>query len=142
MQGDAGGSWALDAAHSSSAFWHLHAGWAGLPFVTPFVQLSGVHWLDGGDGTTTIPLSPLGRRSFGVPSLSVRAAERFFGPLEGGDLADLGTPGAARLDLVTAAAGLQLRVRGFVVAAAYERPLNAYHGVIGERFTTSLAIEL
>lgn len=142
LQGDAGGSWALDAAHSSSAFWHLHAGWAGLPVVTPFVQFSGTHWLDGGDGSTTIPLSPLGRRVFGVPSLSVALAERFFGPLEGGDLVNLGTPGAARLELITAAAGLQLRVRGLVVAAAYERPLNARHGVIGERITTTIAIEL
>ena len=142
LQGDLGGSWALDSSFSSSVFWHAHAAYARFPLVTPFVQLSGQHWVDGGDGTTTIALTPLGQQIFQAQSLSLRDVERSFGSFEGADLVNLGASEIAGRELITGAAGLRVRIGAFALSAAYEHPLTKHRGVFGRRVTTSVALEL
>jgi hypothetical protein len=142
LQADVGGSWALDSSFSSSVFWHAHAAWAGLPVITPFAQLSGIHWVDGGDGSATLPLTPLGQRIFHASSVSMRTIERRSGSFEGADLVNLGARGAQGLELVTGAAGVRLRVGRVSVSAAYERPLTKHKGVFADRITSSVSIEL
>jgi hypothetical protein len=142
LQGDVGGSWALDASFSSSVFWHAHAGFARWRHVTPFVQLSGQHWVDGGDGSATMPLTPLGQLYFRSTSVSVRTVERLFGSFEGADLVNLGAHDIAGRELVTGAAGVELRFGGVSVSAAYEHPLSAHEGVFANRVTTRVSLEL
>jgi hypothetical protein len=142
LQGDVGGSWALDSSFSSSVFWHAHAAWARFPLVTPFVQLSGQHWVDGGDGSTTIELTPLGQQLFQAQSISMRTVERLFGSFEGADLVNLGAREIAGRELVTGAAGLRVRLGAFALSAAYEHPLTKHRGVFGRRVTTSVSLEL
>ncbi len=142
LQGDVGGSWALDSSFSSSVFWHAHAAWARFPLVMPFVQLSGQHWVDGGDGSTTIELTPLGQRLFQAQSISMRAVERSFGSFEGADLVNLGAREIAGRELITGAAGLHVRLGAFALSAAYEHPLTKHRGLFGRRITTSVSLEL
>jgi hypothetical protein len=142
FQGDLGGSWAFDPSYSSSVFWHLHAAYPGLRTITPFVQVSGMHWVDGGDGSATIPLSAEGHQVFQAPSISMRTVEEIYGAFEGADLTNLGAPGADGLDLVTGAVGLQLRLGRFTFSAAYEHPLTEHNGIIGDRVSAAVSLEL
>lgn len=142
LQGDLGGSWSLDSAYSSSVFWHVHTGFARWRHLTPFVQFSGQHWVDGGEGATTIPLTPLGQLYFRATSVSVRTVERLFGTFEGADLVNLGAHGISGRALVTGAAGVELRFRGLAVSAAYEHPLTSHRGLFANRVTTRLSLEL
>jgi hypothetical protein len=142
LQGDVGGSWALDASFSSSVFWHAHAGFARWQHITPFVQFSGQHWVDGGDGTTTIPLTPLGQSYFKATSVSVRTVERMFGSFEGADLVNLGAHDIAGHALITGAAGIELRFGRVALSAAYEHPLTAHEGLFANRVTTRVSLEL
>jgi hypothetical protein len=142
LQGDAGGSWAIDSSFSSSLFWHVHVAYARIPVIAPFVQLSGQHWIDGGDGRATLQLTPLGQQFFRAKSVSIRAVEGMFGTFEGADLVNLGAHDIAGRELVTGAAGLRLRLARFSLSAAYERPLTRHRGVFGERITTSVSLEL
>jgi len=64
------------------------------------------------------------------------------GSFEGADLLNLGARGADQLDLITGAAGLQLRLGRFTISAAYEHPLTAHHGVFGDRVTSGISLEL
>ena len=142
LQGDLGGSWALDSSFSSSVFWHAHAGLARWRRVTPFVQLSGQHWVDGGDASSTLPLTPLGQQIFQANTIALRDVERLFGSFEGVDLVNLGAHAIEGQELVSAAAGMELRFRSVSFSAAYERPLSGDAGVFRDRVTTRVSIEL
>ena len=142
LQGDLGGSWALDASFSSSVFWHAHAGFARWRRITPFVQLSGQHWVDGGDASSTLPLTPLGQQIFQANTIALRDVERLFGSFEGVDLVNLGAHAIEGQELVSAAAGMELRFRSVSFSAAYERPLSGDAGVFRDRVTTRVSIEL
>ncbi len=142
LQGDLGGSWALDSSFSSAVFWHASAGFARWRHVTPFVQLSGQHWVDGGDGSTTMPLTPLGQLYFRATSVSMRTVEGMFGSFEGLDLVNLGARDIAGKGLVTGALGVELRFGGLALSAAYEHPLTDHRGLFSSRVTTRLAFEL
>jgi hypothetical protein len=142
LQGDLGGSWALDSSYSSFVFWHAYAGLARWRHVTPFVQLSGQHWVDGGDGRATMPLTPLGQLTFGAPSVSMRTLEQRFGSFEGLDLVNLGARGIAGRSLVAGAFGAELRFGRLALSAAYEHPLTDHRGMFASRVTTRLSFEL
>ena len=142
LQGDLGGIWALDGAQSSSIFYHLYAGIPIGESVTPFVQFSGMHWVDSGDGSRQVQLSAFGQSLLGVESISIATIESIYGAFEGADVANLGATGADGLDLVTAAIGVHVRLMEHVtVSAAYERPITDHKGIFRQRLTTNLSLE-
>lgn len=142
LQGDLGGSFALEKSQSDAIFYHLYAGYPVAEGIMPFVQLSGMHWTDGGDGSLEIPLSKLGQSLLGVSSLPVGVVESIYGRFEGADVANLGTPNADGLDLVTAAVGLHVAlVDRVTVSLAYERPITGHKGIFKQRVTTNVALE-
>ncbi len=62
-----------------------------------------------------------------------------FGPVEGGDLFNLGAQGVTGNDLVTQAVGLKARPRRNIEAGiAYEYPLTARQGLLENRLTADL----
>jgi hypothetical protein len=142
LQGDLGGIWAIDDSQSSSFTYHLYAGLPITPALTPFVQLSGMHWTDSGDGTRQVELSAFGQSVLGVPSISIATIESIYGRFEGADVANLGAVGVDGLDYVTIGFGLHARLaEHLTVSAAYERPVTDHEGITRQRLTTSVSLE-
>jgi hypothetical protein len=152
LQGDFGGSWAIDDAQSSSLYYHVYLAY---PIVgtrgafTPFVQFSGIHWVDGGDGSRKIELSALGQSivddqyiRVGSGSFPEPTVVGIYGPFEGADVANLGAVGVNGLDYVTFAFGIHVRFLEHVtVSAAYEVPITEHESITRQRITTAVAWE-
>jgi len=135
LQGDLGGIWALDHSQSSSIYYHLYFAYPVMERVTPFLQFSGMHWVDSGDGSRRVELA-------GGGSLDLATVEGIYGPFEGADVANLGAVGVDGLDYVTAAFGLHIRLTNHVTAsAAYERPITDHKSITRQRVTTNVAWE-
>lgn len=143
LQGDFGGIWALDHSQSSSVYYHLYAGYPVIELVTPFVQLSGMHWVRSGDGSRLIELSREGQLALGAPAVPIGAVESVYGKrFEGADVANLGSVGVRGLDYLTFAIGAHVRLADHVtVSAAYERPITSHKSITRQRITTNLALE-
>jgi hypothetical protein len=125
-------------AESTSGFYHLHMDWAFTPRLHPFVELSGQHFFDGGDGSNPIEL-----KDGTELSLSAVQAALGTGAFEGNDILNLGSQGVKGHDLVTFAVGAQLRVtERWTLGFAYERPLTQRRDLIQQRFTIMLMMEL
>jgi hypothetical protein len=153
LQGDFGGSWAISDTQSSSLYYHLYlaypiAGTRGA--FTPFVQFSGIHWLDGGDGSRKIELSAAAQAlpllgqyiNVGTPSAPMPNVVGIYGPFEGADVANLGAGGVNGLDYVTFAFGIHVRFLEHVtVSAAYEVPITEHESITRQRITTAVAWE-
>jgi hypothetical protein len=154
LQGDFGGSWAIDDRQSNSLYYHLYLAY---PIVgtrgafTPFVQFSGIHWLDGGDGSRKVELSALAQSLLGQQYLGVGpggyppgdpTVVGIYGPFEGADVANLGAGGVGGLDYVTFAFGVHVRFLEHVtVSAAYELPITEHESITRQRITTAVAWE-
>ncbi|HEY8120115.1 MAG TPA: hypothetical protein VII78_02255 [Myxococcota bacterium] len=151
LQGDVGGSWAIDDAQSTSIYYHLYAAY---PIVgtrgtfSPFLQFSGIHWVDSGDGSRKIELSAAGQQAVGgqyipvgTPSIPLSVVG-IYGPIEGADVANLGAGGVDGLDYVTVALGAHVRFLEHVtVSAAYEVPITNHESITRQRITTAMAWE-
>jgi hypothetical protein len=122
---------------SSSLFYHLYAGLDVTPRVQPFVQLSGLRWLESGDGSLPIRL-----KSGGTLDLDTVQNVLGTGPFEGADLVNLGSPQVDNLDLITAAVGLHVPLgEGVTFSLAYERPITEPKGIFQQRVTSALVLE-
>jgi hypothetical protein len=122
---------------SSSLFYHLYLDYEVHPRFTPFVQISGLYWIESGDGSFPVAL----RNNVDIP-LWVAQAALGTGPFEGADVADLGSRGVDNLDLVTAAVGAHFKLAEHLVwSVAYERAITSHKGIFQQRMTTALAIE-
>jgi hypothetical protein len=142
LQGDLGGLWAIDDSQSSAFTYHLYAGYPVADWFTPFVQLSGMHWTSGGDGSRRIELSAAGQNALGVKYVDVATVVALYGPFEGADVANLGAPGVGGMDYVTIALGAHARLAEHVtVSAAWERPVTDHKHITRNRITTSVSLE-
>lgn len=143
LVGDLGGIWALDDRQSSSFYYHLYAGYPIADLVTPFVQFSGMHWIDSGDGSRPIELSNAGQALLGPQFVPIGAIEGLYGQFfEGADVANLGSVGVDGLDTVTFAVGAHFRLADHVtISAAYERPITDHKSITRQRITTNVALE-
>jgi hypothetical protein len=122
---------------SSSLFYHLYADYEVHPRVTPFVQLSGLYWIESGDGSFPVAL----RGNSDIP-LGIAQAALGTGPFEGADVAVLGSERVDNLDLVTLAVGTHLKLAEHLVwSVAYERAITHSKGIFQQRMTTALVLE-
>ena len=122
---------------SSSLFYHVYADLDVTPWVRPFAQLSGLYWIESGDGSLPIRLKQGG-------TLDLRTVQTALGtgPFEGADVMDLGSPGVDNLDLITAALGVHVPItEQLTFSAAYERPITHPTGIFQQRVTTALRLE-
>ncbi|MBM4383987.1 MAG: hypothetical protein FJ091_11525 [Deltaproteobacteria bacterium] len=143
VQGDLGGIWAIDHRQSSSIYYHLYFGYPIADRITPFLQFSGMHWVDSGDGTQEIELSAFGEGALGTDAIPIGLVEVLYGQrFEGADVANLGAFGVDGLDYVTVAIGAHLRVTDrLTVSAAWERPITDHKSITSDRVTTNVAFE-
>jgi hypothetical protein len=124
---------------STSLFYHLYAGLDLTPLVQPFVQLSGISWIDSGDGS--LPINTHGA-GLGTLDLDTVQAALDTGRFEGADVANLGSRGVDGMDLITAAAGVHVPLGQYVtLSVAYERPISHPKGIFQQRITSALVIE-
>jgi hypothetical protein len=122
---------------SSSIFYHLYAGLDVTPVVQPFVQISGLRWLESGNGSLPIRLKH-------GPTLDLDTVQTVLdtGRFEGADVVNLGSPQVDNLDLITAAAGVHVPLGDYVTfSIAYERPITEPKGIFQQRITSALSIE-
>ncbi len=142
LQGDFGGAFGLGESQSSALFYHVYLGYPLLPRVTTFLQFSGMHWVESGDGSLEVPLSKAGRQALGVPWVPVGAVESIYGRFEGADVLNLGTTGADGLDYVTFGIGAHVRAADHVtISFAWEGPMTKRALITEQRVTTSVALE-
>lgn len=122
---------------SSSIFYHLYAGLDLTPWVQPFVQISGLRWIESGDGSLPIRL-----KSGGTLDLDTVQGVLSTGAFEGADVANLGSKQVDNLDLITAALGVHIPLGEQVTfSIAYERPITEPKGIFQQRITTALVLE-
>jgi hypothetical protein len=122
---------------SSSLFYHVYAGLDVSPRLQPFVQLSGLRWIESGDGSLPIRL-----KSGGTLDLDTVQNVLGTGPFEGADVVNLGSPQVDNLDLITAAVGVHVPLSEHVTfSIAYERPITEPKGIFQQRVTSALVLE-
>jgi hypothetical protein len=136
--GDLGAQIPFDGRElSSSLFYHVYAGLDVTPYAQPFVQLSGLRWLESGDGSLPIRLKHGGELDLDTVQ-NVLAT----GAFEGADVMNLGSPQVDGLDLITAAIGVHVPFGDHVtLSVAYERPITEPKGIFQQRVTTALVLE-
>jgi hypothetical protein len=123
--------------YSTSGFYHLYADCTVAAWFQPFVQLSGMHWFDGGDGQRPVELS-----DGSVVTLDQATHAVGVGHFEGADVLNLGSKGVEGQDLVTAAIGTHVPLgRHMAFSVAYERPITERKDLFEQRVTTAVRFE-
>ncbi len=135
---DFGSQVPFSSEQSTSLFYHLYAGYNVHPMIQPFVQFSGISWIDDGDGTFGVRLGGLGVT---LPLSTVQSVTGT-GAFEGADVANIGSQGIDGTNLFTWAVGVAVPITDHVtLAAAYERQFGSHKGIFEQRVTTSVAFE-
>ncbi len=134
--GDVGSHIPFDGRnHSSTIFYHLYADYQVDPHFQPFLQLSGIYYVESGDGNRRVRL----RSGAEVP---ISAVEDLVGSFEGVDFHNLGSSGVDNNDYVTLAIGSHVPINRHVTfSIAYERPISSRKDITKQRVTTSLRLE-
>jgi hypothetical protein len=123
--------------YSTSGFYDLYVDYTVAPWFQPFVQLSGMHWFDSGDGHRPVKLS-----NGAVVTLDQATHALGVGHFEGADVLNLGSKGVDGQDLVTAAIGTHIPLgRHIAVSVAYERPITQRKDIFEQRVTASMRFE-
>jgi hypothetical protein len=142
LQGDFGAAIGLGSSQSSALFYHVYLAYPLLPRFSPFIQFSGMHWVESGDGSLEVPLSKAGQQALGVSSVAVSAVEGIYGRFEGADVLNLGATRADGLDYVTFGIGAHVRASDHVtISLGWEGPMSKRELITEQRVTTSVALE-
>jgi hypothetical protein len=138
LLGDVGMDIALDPdANSTFLFYHAHVDYAVHRFFVPFLEIGGMTYVDGGDGSTEIRL----RGGSEVP-LGVAQSVLNQDPEEGYDYANLGSSSMAGHTVVAGSVGVRVPItKHIILGAAYEYPLSPSRDVLRQRAQAQLTIE-
>ena len=136
--GGLGGQIPTDSnVYSTSGFYHLYADYTVAAWFQPFVQLSGMHWFDGGDGHRRVELADGSEITIDQATHALGV-----GHFEGADVLNLGSKGVEGQDLVTAAIGTHIPLgRHMTFSVAYERPITERKDLFEQRVTTAMRFE-
>ena len=100
---------------SSAWYWNGHIDYKVLPWLVPFFEINGIHWIDGGD--------------------------EFPFDFEGGDLINLGSHDVTGNDLVTLAPGVRFVInRNLSCGVAYEFPVTGREDILNQRWTFDIIL--
>jgi hypothetical protein len=107
---------------STNLFYNMHVQYFVLDWLVPFVEVSGVHWTNSGNGRTKLNTS----KNLGVDlPLSTAQAALNTGSFEGAEVANIGSQGMRGENLVTMAWGLRFPLDDCLVfGISYERALT------------------
>ena len=143
-----GGQVPIDGkANSQSMFWNFHIDYgfevtnSAVKYVVPFLEVNGLHYTKGGDGTNPIHLSKAA--GGGTLTLATAQAALATGPFEGADVANLGSPNIAGHDLVTFGGGIRLPTKwGVSFGVMYEAAVSERDDIYDRRLTAMATWEL
>lgn len=137
LLGDVGVFIPFNNAKNSSYVWYdVHVDYAVLPWLVPFLALSGQSYVHDGNGDLKLE-TKLGRLN-----LNTAQAALGTGGFEGLDLTNLGSRGVANNSVVTGAVGVRVPLpHGVSLSAAWQAPLTDTRYIYRQRVTTSLAWE-
>ncbi|MDJ0868981.1 MAG: hypothetical protein QNK03_22935 [Myxococcota bacterium] len=117
---------------STHMSWHMHVDYALHKYFVPFMELSGIVYLDSGDGTYSVRLK-------GGGSAPLKAIRTNF---EGNDYANLGNKEVQGNHMMSWAAGVRIPVhRHLILGAAYERPVGDRRDILRQRVTVQATVE-
>lgn len=123
---------------STSIFYNLHLEYALLRYLTPLIEISGIHWVDGGKGSIVAKDTKLAPD----PTLSAAQTALMSGRFDGVDLLNLGSQGIGGNDIVTFAVGFEVPITRHVsFGTVYEFPLTKRQDIVDDRVTVALNIE-
>jgi len=133
-----GGQAPVDTAKgSSSFFYNAHVDYSfplgneWVPYLVPFMEYNGIHWIDSGGGKRKVSTTTMG-------AIPIGAVPGF----EGVDVANLGNLMVSGQDYYTMAWGVRLLfAHGLSLGAAYERPLTNQKEITRQRVTTMVTWE-
>ena len=136
-QADIGAQISMGDRQSDSLFMHFYGAYELFEQLVPFLQISGIAWLDGGDGELQVRLKGGGR-----VDLQTATALTGVGSFEGADVFNLGSKGVAGKSQWTISAGLHIPIgKHLTLSAAYERPFTNHKGVTKQRMTSNITLE-
>jgi outer membrane receptor protein involved in Fe transport len=119
------------STESTSWFYNLQVGWPLTERLTPFASFNGMTWVDDGDGSNKVK-SKLGDVDWDAVHAVLGAK-----PVEGVDVANLGTPGTDGHDYFTWAVGFDYALTERIsFGFAYSRPVSkARREITKQRFS-------
>jgi hypothetical protein len=142
LVGSFGGQIPVDPARNSTSFFYnihvdygIEVGSDVVKYIVPFMELNGLHYTSGGQGTNNID-SYLGQ-------LSVGFVESLYGSFEGVDVANLGAAGVAGNDLLVLGGGIRVPTKwGVSFGAMYEGAVSSRKDIYDQRFTAMVTWEM
>ena len=138
LLGDIGAQLPVDGdAQSTPLFYNLHVAHPVTSKLTPFVEMNGLHYLDEGDGSSTIRL-----KAASLPISAVQAVVGT-GAFEGVDILNLGSDDVEGNNVISAAIGVRYAFNhNLSFGFSYERPVTRRKDILQQRFTISVLLEL
>jgi hypothetical protein len=138
LVGDLGGRIPFDnQAESTSIFWNFHFDYGVHRHFVPFLEVNGLHWTGGGDGSLTI-------HTHDFPDVPLRVVQAVFGTGfgEGNDVVNLGSQGVAGNTIVSLAVGARFPIDDHWYGGfAYEFPVTTREDLLQQRIALNLAYE-
>lgn len=122
---------------SSVLFYSAQVGVSLTERLRPFVGVNGLHYIDGGNGSSTIGTS--------LGALSVETVQTALGTgrFEGIDVANLGSRDVEGQDYLSAAVGFRVALwEGIDLGLSYERPITKRRYITKQRVQLNILIEL
>ena len=123
--------------YSSQVFYHLYADYTVARHFQPFIQLSGIYYVESGAGRRGVDLQ-------NGPTITLDQAQHALntGHFEGVDVLNLGSKGVDNNNYITWAIGAHIPIVKHVTwSFAYERPLTSRKDITKQRVTTAINIE-
>ena len=123
--------------YGSQIFYHLYFDYQVHKHFQPFVQFSGLYYVESGDGSRRVRIN-------NGPTIDMRTARRVLNidSFEGVDVINLGNNGVDNNDVITWAVGAHFPIsRHVTFSAGYERPLTSRKDIFKQRVTSSVRFE-
>jgi len=122
--------------NSTSLFYNTHVAYRIVKHFVPFVEVNGLHWTDGGNGSSIVE-TRIGPVPIGLATTVLGKA-----PFEGADVANLGSTDIRGADLVTMAWGARIPIGSHLsIGASYERPITGRKDIFEQRATAMVLVE-
>jgi hypothetical protein len=123
--------------YTSQIFWHVYLDYAVHKHFQPFLQFSGLYYVDDGAGERPVKLV-----NGAKISLNTAQAALGTGPFDGVDVTNMGSMGMDNANYITAAIGTHIPITDHVTfSVAYERPITNRKDITEQRVTTAFNIE-
>lgn len=135
--GDVGARIPFDGDGETAQFyWNLHADYALLEWLVPFIEFGGLHYLSDGDGSFQVKLDD------GSVPLAALNSEAAYGPFDAIDVGNIGGVGQDGKAIVIFTAGLRFPIGDhWMLGASYDIPMTRVRDIWKQRATLNVNLE-